>query len=777
MYNLSKIAEMLGTSAPDREITAIAIDSRSVVAPSSTFFVAIVTEANDGHRYIKQLYDDGVRVFMVNRNASLPDGLADATVIKVNDTAEALRRLGHEAFKELSRRSIPIVGITGSRGKTVVKEMLYEALEPQCRTGRSPRSYNSRIGVPLSLLMLPAAMDVAIIEAGISRPGEMEEMVKLFTPSLGIITSVTDEHAANFSSRRQQIEEKLRLFADTPVIIFNSDDTGLAEIVRSTYSDRKLIGVAAGYPATDDTLLAAAAVEELGYQVPERFALPVRTRLDIIEGVNGCKLIMDEFTADLQSLAGALDFLHRRAPESLSRTLIISPADFIGDITGLPALISDYRIRRLITIGAGPLAEIQVPEGCSLSHYDSPAMLSANDFSNEAILIKDSRIIPLHDIYAMLEAKQHETVLEVNLDAVVHNFNFFRSKVRKSTGVICMLKAAGYGAGSVELARTLQAHGAAYIAVAVVDEGVELRKAGITMPVMVLNPRAQNMKMMFDYDLEPEVYSQELLEEIIAAADRYGVTGFPVHIKIETGMSRLGFLPESMPALAATLNSTNSVKASTVFSHLACADDPADDDYTMEQFRRFQSAYDILEKELPEPPRRHILNSTGILRFPEYQYDFVRLGIGLYGIPTLFDGSENGLKQVSTLSSVIISIKHWEKGRTIGYNRRTRLEKDSVIVTVPVGYADGIDRKLGNRHGCVAVKGSRAPIVGNVCMDILMVDVTDLIDSGMEIKVGDSVQLFGDIITPMEIADSLSTIPYEILTSVSPRVKRVYYRE
>lgn len=775
MLDLSKIASALGASAPQRDISSIAIDSRSVVDPASTLFIAIATDANDGHRYISRLYDKGVRAFIVNSSAALPPQLDDATVIKVDDTARALHQLGHLSFLSLAGRHIPVVGITGSRGKTVVKEMLYEALAPQCRVARSPRSYNSRIGAPLSLLTLPHDIDLAIIEAGISRPGEMADMARLFTPSLGIITSVTAEHSTNFSSRRQQIHEKLLLFAHTPAIIFNSDDSEISEAVAATYPDRELIGVAAGYPDIDDSALVAAAVERLGYNRPAAFAPAVKTRLDIIEGVNGCKLIMDEFTADLQSLAGALDFLHRRAPESLSRTLIISPGDFIGGLDGLPRLLADYNISRLITIGGH--ASVSVPDRCLHSHFDSVAMLSANDFGNEAILIKDSRTNPLHDIYTMLEAKQHETVLEVNLDAVVHNFNFFRSKIRKSTGVICMLKAAGYGAGSVELARTLQAHGAAYIAVAVVDEGIELRKAGITMPVMVLNPRAQNMKMMFDYNLEPEVYSFDMLDTIINAARRYGVTRFPIHIKVETGMSRLGFMPEDMPRLASLLNDTDTVTASTVFSHLACADDPDDDDYTMQQFDRFGLACDLLDRDLPQPPRRHILNSTGILRFPQYQFDFVRLGIGLYGIPTLYDGSENDLMQVSTLSSVIISVKHWEKGHSIGYNRRTRLDRDSVIATVPVGYADGIDRRLGNRNGFVAIRGHRAPIVGNVCMDILMVDITDLIHNGMDIKVGESVQLFGDIITPMEIADSLSTIPYEILTSVSPRVKRVYYRE
>ncbi len=363
--------------------------------------------------------------------------------------------------------------------------------------------------------------------------------------------------------------------------------------------------------------------------------------------------------------------------------------------------------------------------------------------------------------------------MEVNLDAMVHNFNFFRSKVKPSTGIVCMLKAHGYGAGSVELARTLQEQGAAYIAVAVVDEGIELRRCGVTMPIIVLNPRVYDFRTLYLYDLEPEVYSFELLEQLCDHFAEYGEdVRFPIHLKIDTGMRRLGFLEEDMPRVAAMLSETRHIYAKTVFSHLACADEPSEDDYTLKQFAIFNRCYEILSKTLPYHVKRHILNSTGIMRFPEHQYDFVRLGIGLYGIPTMYDGSMSELRNVSRLTSTVISIKHWKAGDTVGYNRRGRLTRDSVIATVPIGYADGIDRHLGYGNASFAINGHLCPTVGSICMDICMIDVTDAV-----CEVGDRVEIFGDTITPQMLADTLTTIPYEILTSISPRVKRIYYRE
>ncbi|MDE5810830.1 MAG: alanine racemase [Muribaculaceae bacterium] len=779
VYKISDLAATLGVTAPlplpSAAVSNIAIDSRSVVDPEATLFIALRTPSGDGHKYIANLYAKGVRNFLVETGYS--NRFPDANFIVVADTLKALQQLGSA---QAAAQSSKIIAITGSQGKTVTKELLYCAMkELGGNPDRSPRSYNSRIGVPLSLLMMDPAADCLIVEAGVSQPGEMDILASIINPEIGIFTGLTDEHLLNFVDRKSMLAEKLKLFKSASTIYFNSNDKEVANQIVSTYPDKNLIGVNAPFPstyATDVALVEAA----IGQPLPRSLAnLNPSTRLDVIEGVNNCKLIDNRFTPDLKSLALAADFMHRRAPQSLSRTLVIASEVIARDeLSDFEKLLRQYGFNRLITIGQSVAVDLP---GIVVTNYPSVENLlksvAASDFANEIILLQSSSAQSLNGLYAMIEAKQHETVLEVNLDAVVDNFNFFRSKVKPSTGIICMLKAAGYGAGSVELARTLQAHGAAYIAVAVVDEGVELRQAGITMPVMVLNPRAQNNKMMFDYQLEPEVYSFNILNEIIEAAERYGITDFPIHIKLETGMRRLGFLPEEIPALAARLKAAPQVKASTVFSHLACADDPADDDYTFGQFATFNAACDELDRLLGRHVNRHILNSTGIVRFPQQQHSFVRLGIGLYGIATLDDGSMRPLRPVASLSSVIISIKEWPEGTSIGYNRRTRLVRPSIIATVPIGYADGLDRHLGNGKGYMIVAGRKAPIAGNVCMDITMIDITDIVAEGIEVKVGDHVELFGHEAGVTEMASTLGTIPYEVLTSISPRVKRVYYRE
>lgn len=777
--HINDIARALGRDsfARDMIISDLMIDSRSVTRPESTLFVALKSPNNDGHRYITQLACRGVSNFVVE---TVPDSLAgnqDLNFIIVSDTLEALQKIGRFCRRQSAAR---FIAITGSRGKTTVKEMIFQALAGKCNVSRSPRSYNSQIGVPLSLWQTQGC-DIAVIEAGISRKGEMEKLESIIKPEIGIITSITGEHDSGFCSKTEKICEKIRLFKDASTIIYNVDDPEISESVSALPGSKNLVGIHLGMDGDPqgNAKYAEALLGQLGYgsaynEMAGRLR-PVKTRLNVIEGVNNCKLIFDGFTNDTLSLRSALDFMNRRTPETLWRTLIISVSDYIGDTADIAFLMKEYSISRAIVIGRKGNWTEPLP-GCRIEQFDDVAgmmsSVTANEFTDEMILLKGGCNDSLSPIYSMLEAKQHETVLEVNLDAIINNFNFFRSKVKRSTGVICMLKAHGYGAGSIELARTLQAQGAAYIAVAVVDEGIELRQAGISMPIMVLNPRAQNHKMMFDYRLEPEIYNFQMLEEIIENARRYGVTGFPVHIKLETGMRRLGFVEDEIEELGRRLSRSKEIKASTVFSHLACADDPAEDGYTQMQFDVFSRCCDRLDAILPAKPKRHILNSTGILRFPQWQYDFVRLGIGLYGIPTVFDGSESEIRNVSTLSSVIISIKRWPAGTTIGYNRRGILQRDSVIATVPIGYADGLDRHLGYGNSEMIVNGHRCRTVGSICMDICMIDVTDV-----ECAVGDHVEIFGDTVSPMEFASALGTIPYEILTSISPRVKRVYYRE
>lgn len=734
------------------------IDTRSITDGRDAVFVALSTPNNDGHRYIADAVAKGVKDFVVH---AIPTEYASDTELNFTVVPDTLGYLQQLAADRRGLLNGTVIGITGSRGKTELKEILYQALAPAVKISRSPRSYNSQTGVPLSLLEAGDNDCVVIIEAGISTPGEMERLAPIIRPQIGVITNITTEHAGGFTCRKQQIAEKLALFADCPAIVYDDSDPELTRWVKEIYPGRTLIG------AHGCRNQAQAVLSLLGQPAGLLdYTHPVRTRLNVIDGTNGCRIVFDRFTNDIRSLRGALDFMNRHTDGLKERILIIDSANALGDWSELPQLLHQYSITRAIVIGNG------IPRFEHIEYVYDIDNIDADAPADAMVLIKGYGDSAAAELYNRLEAKQHETLLEVNLDALTANFNFFRSKVKPTTGVICMLKAAGYGAGSLELARTLQQQGAAYLAVAVVDEGVELRRAGITMPIIVLNPRAQNHRMMFDYRLEPEIYSLEILDEVVESARRSGVSRYPVHLKLETGMRRLGFTEAEIPRLAEHLNGTDRVAAATAFSHLACADDPAEDDYTRGQFRLFRNMTDALSAALPYPFKRHILNSTGIIRFPEEQYDFVRLGIGLYGVPTLADGSMDALRNVSTLSSVIISLKEWKKGDTVGYNRRGVLKADSLIATIPVGYADGIDRHLGYGNASFIVNGHPCPTVGSICMDICMIDVT-----GVDCRVGDRVEIFGDTVAPQILADKTGTIPYEILTSISPRVKRIYYKE
>lgn len=472
--------------------------------------------------------------------------------------------------------------------------------------------------------------------------------------------------------------------------------------------------------------------------------------------------------------------MRRRSSSERSRTLILSDVmhETLPPSKLYQTVAETVRLRgidRLIGIGSEFMRNSRYFGPADLFFPDTTAFLtsmSTGDFDNELIMIKGSPSFHFERIVDMLESRQHETVLEVNLDAVVHNFNLYRSMVRPTTGIVCMVKASGYGAGSYELAKTLQSQGAAYLAVAVLDEGVDLRRAGITMPIMVLNPKVVNYRTLFAYNLEPEIFSIDILQELIREGEKYGITDYPVHIKLDTGMHRLGFLERDIPALVDILKRQKVVRPASVFSHLAVADEPLQDDYTRMQFEIFDRCADMLQAAFNHRIMRHILNSTGISRFPEHQYDLVRLGICLYGIPTLTDGSQSALRPVSSLSTTVISIKDWPAGTTIGYGRKGVLHRPSRVATIPVGYADGINRHLGNGNMNVLVNGCVCPTVGNICMDACMIDVTDA-----PCAVGDRVEIFGDRMPVADIAKTLDTIPYEILTSVSSRVKRIYYRE
>ncbi|MDE5870883.1 MAG: bifunctional UDP-N-acetylmuramoyl-tripeptide:D-alanyl-D-alanine ligase/alanine racemase [Muribaculaceae bacterium] len=802
---LNEISSLLGSSlqGDDREIELLLTDSRSLSDPAKSLFFALRGPSNDGHRYISDLYSRGVRAFVVDMIPAASSDMPEASWIVVRDTLRALQKVG-----SLGRcNAATVVGITGSRGKTTLKEWLFQILSPSLNVSRSPRSYNSQIGVPLSLWGIRPGSDVALIEAGISRVGEMGSIAECISPDTVVITNVGDAHAQGFSSQGEKIREKISLAGGESVktVIYCADDPALeAEVLRQCQG-KTLVGWHRSDIPSDpfgdefgDREIKDWEIENAGHAIavarclgiPEteivrrlRSLHRIGTRLNVSEGVNDCLVIHDSYTSDQSSLAPALDFMKRRLAPGSKETLIVSDllheADSSEDaMSSMADMLRMAGVKRLIGVGqgigkgSGILSSVVEEAAFFNTTDDLLASLSTSDFCNETILLKGAPEFGFGRIAQLLEARTHETVLEVNLDAVVRNYNYFRSKLPAGTGLVAMVKASGYGAGSYEIARTLQDCGAAYLAVAVLDEGIDLRRRGITMPVMVMNPKVVNYRQMFAHRLEPEVFSMQMLLDVVKEAEKYRVDDYPVHIKLDTGMHRMGFVEAELPEVMRVLNSTDAVRIASAFSHLATADCLDMDDYTLLQLQRFDRFTNYMLSESKRPFLRHVLNSAGILRFPEYHYDMARLGIGLYGVNTLPPEIETPLSVVSTLRTVIIAIREWKKGESIGYARRSILERDSRIATIPIGYADGMNRHFGRGNISVKVNGKDAPTVGNICMDACMIDVT-----GIECREGDVVEIFGPSASVDRLSDLLDTIPYEILTSVSPRVKRVYYRE
>jgi len=802
-------------------------DSRSLSDAPRTVFFALRTATGDGHRFIPELYRRGVHRFVVENGFISANDIAtdfpDADFTMVASPVEALQKLAAGKRHEFAGK---VIGITGSRGKTMVKEWLSSLLSQEWRICRSPRSYNSQIGVPLSVWKLSPRDNLGIFEAGISQNGEMGALADIIRPDIAVITNIGPEHDDGFSSREEKIREKLLLARDASTIIYNGDDCELAKTAREMYPykrhltwgfmpsstdisiqlDRHPQGAdstalsfedenGGKYETTvpftanwqiENVATALAVMLEMGYSgdvISGRLARlqPVGTRLQVTNGVNDCLILHDDYTCDLSSLSIALDFTIRRLTAGRRLTVILSDLNTDGEEISttyreVGELLRLRGVSRVIGIGEEISRHLHETGIAGQTYPSTDAFLrevTPTDFNSELILVKGSPRFNFDRIVNHLEAKTHETVLEVNLDAMVDNFNFFRSKLKPSTGLVAMVKASGYGAGSLELAKTLQAHGAAYLAVAVGDEGAELRRAGITMPIMVLNPMVLNYTQLFDNRLEPEIFSFESLDAIIFEARRAGISGYPVHIKLDTGMHRLGFREEELPKLFNTLDNQKEVVVKSVFSHLATADCLDQDAYTLSQLEYYTRCSEKITGHFKYKVLRHVLNTAGILRFPEYQFDMARLGIGLYGIPVLNNGAEEPLRPISSLRSVIIALREWDKTETIGYGRRGILTRPSMIATVPIGYADGFNRHCGRGNWKVAVNGHLCPTVGNICMDTCMIDVTDVAD----VRIGDPVVIFGPDNPATAMAETLDTIPYECLTSVSPRVRRVYYRE
>ena len=833
-YSIEKITTLIGArriGTADAQIGWLLTDSRSLCFPEETLFFALKTQRNDGHRYIGDLYRRGVRNFVVENHTpySVPNPqYPDANFLVVPSPLAALQRLAERHRDEFD---CTVVGITGSNGKTMVKEWLYQLLLPSQKIVRSPRSYNSQIGVPLSVWLLNEQTEIGIFEAGISQPGEMMALRDIIQPTIGVLTCLGTAHQENFRSMEEKCMEKLELMHDTQAMVYCSDDDTISRCIRRMqYKGQKInwsrfdehatffvkelsrtehaTQVTYIYQGTQGTYLlpfideasiensvSCAAVALFLGLTPEQLAdrmqqlEPVAMRLEVKEGQRGCTIINDSYNSDINSLDIALDFMLRRTQTGRAQNKVLILSDIFQTGTSpesLYAQVSDLCVKRGVDrfIGIGPELSAQSDKiriADKSFFTDVQQFLASSTFSslrNEIILMKGARPFGFERISEQLEQKVHETILEVNLNAVVDNLNYFRSFLKPDTKMVCMVKADAYGAGAIEIAKTLQDHRVDYLAVAVADEGVALRRAGITANIMVMNPEMTAFKTMFDYDLEPEVYNFRLLDALIKAARKEGITGWPVHIKLDTGMHRLGFDADEIDELIDRLKHQQAVIPRSVFSHFVGSDSDDFNAFSAQQFQLFDEGSRRLQSAFTHKILRHMDNSAGIEHFPERQMDMCRLGIGLYGVnpymPTSLPegGAGVGLSCVSTLKTTILQLRQVPKGDSIGYSRRTILDRDSLIGVIPIGYADGLNRHLGNRHGYCLVNGQKAEYVGNICMDVAMIDVT-----GIACQEGDSVEIFGTHLPVTVLSDITDTIPYEVLTGVSNRVKRIYYQD
>jgi alanine racemase len=826
-YSISQIAEIIkGKPDPahnsNASVSHLLIDSRKLTNPESSLFFAIKGERHDGHRFIEELYDKGVRSFVVSQSPS-EGKLTGANFILVDDTLKALQQLCAHHRRQFE---IPVVAITGSNGKTIVKEWLYQLMREDKNIVRSPKSFNSQVGVPLSVWQMSSEHDLAIFEAGISKPGEMRMLEPIILPTIGIFTNIGQAHDENFSDHEQKIDEKLELFRHVETLVYCKDYLLINEAVQKheelknvkifTWSRKTRANLQVGkitksaheteiqgvfnndflrvrIPFTDEASIENAIqcwalMLYLGYEnevISERmrYLSPVAMRLELKEGINNCSIINDSYNSDLGSLGIALDFINQQKQHP-KKTLILSDILQSGRneenlYREVAELVSRKGIHRIIGIGEA-LTRQQGQFAIEKSFFNSTEEFLKHFntalFRDETVLLKGARAFRFEEVSKVLQQKAHETVLEINLNAIVHNLNYFRSRLKPGTKIMAMVKAFSYGSGSFEIANILQFHRVDYLAVAYADEGIELRKAGITMPIMVMNPEEQSYDSMIQYNLEPEIFSFRVLSLFDEAIKRNRLAGredkpLAVHLKLDTGMHRLGFEEHELNELIVRIKNNKNIIIRSVFSHLAASDESEHDEFTKMQIRQLVKMSGRIEEHFNYPILRHILNSAGIVRFPDAQFEMVRLGIGLYGIGAS-PAEQSMLQNVSTLKTTISQIKNIPEKETIGYSRKGLAKRNMQIATVPIGYADGLSRKLSNGKGKMIVHGRPAPIVGNVCMDMCMIDITDIPCSE-----GDEVIVFGEGYPIMEVAKDLDTIAYEVLTNVSRRVKRVYYQE
>jgi alanine racemase len=808
--NLEKIlhAKKFG-SISNGAIDNVSIDSRSLQNNEKTLFFALVGPNNDAHTYIQALIEKGVQHFVVTH---IPEELlSKAVFFVVENTLDALQKF---AAYHRNLYTFPVIGLTGSNGKTIVKEWLNFLLGPDFNIIRSPKSYNSQVGVPLSVISINKKHNLGIFEAGISKMNEMEKLEAIIRPSIGIITSIGSAHDEGFEDLEKKIKEKLKLFKHSKLIIYQKnevvdalinskirslswsckDETADVFIVKKAIADKTTLQIrynntnfeiqipfqdvaSVENAITCLVVLLSFKYDQKNIQTRMQWLYPVEMRLKVKNGINNTTLIDDSYSSDFQSLKIALDFLESQK-QYKNKTVILSDIFQSGLsneelYTKVSQLIVSNKINRVIGIGETISAFKNKFSNCTTFKNTSDFFLNFNhlNFGNETILIKGARHFQFEEIVAALEKKTHETVLEINLNAISHNLNFYKSKLKPTTKMMVMIKAFGYGNGGFEIAKLLEHHKVDYLGVAFADEGITLKKEGILLPIMVMNPETTSFSTIIQHHLEPEIYNMKGLNAFLKIADQRKLKHFPIHIKVDTGMHRLGFEEPNIEELISTLKNNKSVQVRSILSHLATADDENQSEFASFQIELFDKLSSKLMRDLQINPIRHLLNTSGISNFPLAQYDMVRLGIGLYGVSN-DDEEQKELENVGTLKSIISQIRTIEAGESVGYGRRFVADKPTKIATIPIGYADGISRLWGNGLGFVTLKKTKATIIGSICMDMLMVDITEI-----NCKEGDEVILFGENPTVSFIASQLKTIPYEILTSISQRVKRVFYRE
>ncbi|MEO7522886.1 MAG: bifunctional UDP-N-acetylmuramoyl-tripeptide:D-alanyl-D-alanine ligase/alanine racemase [Ferruginibacter sp.] len=824
LFTFSDIANILKIdplqTKSDPLIESLLTDSRKIFFPAQTLFFALSTAQVNANEFILPLYEKEVRCFITDKNFDAISllNLPEANIIQVDDVLQALHII---TSRHRHKFKYPVIGITGSNGKTIVKEWLSQLLNSKYNIVKSPKSYNSQVGVPLSVWQMNDMHTLGIFEAGISRPGEMQQLQKIIDPEIGVFTFIGDAHAEGFESPAQKILEKLKLFTKSKILIYNADNNLLNESVESfkkvynrelqlfrwsknnaadlfvqqveKHADGSILhcvfqqnNFTFFIPFTDDAAIHNAITccgallcmhETLSSVAVNMSELrPVEMRLELKQGINNCSIINDSYSADINSLQIALDFLNQQQQHT-KRTLVLSDlleSGFSDELLykKIASILDQKAVGRFIGIGPNITAHQHIFEKIADKKFFSSTeefmqQMHTLHFHDETILLKGARVFRFEKLSRLLEQKMHETVLEINLNALRNNLKLYKQQLKKDVKLMAMVKAFSYGSGSYEIANLLQHAGTDYLAVAYADEGVELRKAGIRLPIMVMNTEMEGFDNIVQYKLEPELYSFNILASFQLYLQQHSLDNYPVHIKLDTGMHRLGFLPLDIERLNDILSLRVNFRIRSVFSHLVGSDDKAHDDFTSTQARSFLEMAEAIEKNIGYSFLKHISNTSAIHRHPDLQFDMVRLGIGLYGID-----ENQSLQNVTTLRTTISQIKNIKYGESVGYSRRGIVSRDSTIATVRIGYADGYSRILGNGAGKMVVNGQLAPVIGNVCMDMTMLDIT-----GIPAGEGEEVIVFGEELPVSDVARWAQTIPYEILTNISQRVKRVYFEE